>query len=581
MKRIVTFILTITCLTATACQKERGYTGFVDPSESSIAQMSISTDKAMYAPGETVTFTIENPSSGSMKVRYRHLGDVIETAALTDRSWTWIVPQTDGSGYLVEIFLSSGNVEQALATIAVDVSSDWNKFPRYGFLSSYQKMDKEATEKVIEKLNRLHINGIQFQDWHYKHHWPLAGTAEEPIENYLDIASRTSSLTTIKNYISSIHDRGMKAIFYNLCFGALDDSATDGVKESWHLYKDNKAETKDVHELGEPFKSSIYITNPANPDWQEYIGDRNDEIYSVLDFDGYQIDQLGDRGQLYDYDGNMVHLAGTYTAFINAMKSRHPKKELIMNSVSQYGAKEIVSTGKVTFAYNEVWEDRFTDLKDIIDRNNSYTDGGIKTVFAAYMNYDKGKGYFNTPGILLTDAVMFALGGSHLELGEHMLTTEYFPNNNMTMDAELEKSIITYYDFLTAYQNLLRDGGTFNNIQVTTPETDIQIKPWGPAVGHIVTLCKDMGERQVIHLLNFRNADSTSWKDSNGTMPEPEKVDALEIEIDAAKPVRRLWMASPDIYLGVPAELAFTQSGGKIRTEIPSLKYWNMIVIEY
>ena len=100
MKRIVTFILTITCLTATACQKERGYTGFVDPSESSIAQMSISTDKTMYAPGETVTFTIENPSSGSMKVRYRHLGDVIETAALTDRSWTWIAPQTDGSGYL-------------------------------------------------------------------------------------------------------------------------------------------------------------------------------------------------------------------------------------------------------------------------------------------------------------------------------------------------------------------------------------------------------------------------------------------------------------------------------------------------
>ena len=243
MKRIVTFILTITCLTATACQKERGYTGFVDPSESSIAQMSISTDKAMYAPGETVTFTIENPSSGSMKVRYRHLGDVIETAALTDRSWTWIVPQTDGSGYLVEIFLSSGNVEQALATIAVDVSSDWNKFPRYGFLSSYQKMDREASDKVIEKLNRLHINGVQFQDWHYKHHWPLAGTAEEPTENYLDIASRTSSLTTIKNYISSIHDRGMKAIFYNLCFGALDDSATDGVKESWHLYQDNEAET--------------------------------------------------------------------------------------------------------------------------------------------------------------------------------------------------------------------------------------------------------------------------------------------------------------------------------------------------
>lgn len=49
--------------------------------------------------------------------------------------------------------------------------------------------------------------------------------------------------------------------------------------------------------------------------------------------------------------------------------------------------------------------------------------------FAAYMNYNKAdnRGEFNTPGILLTDAVMFALGGSHLELGgDHMLCKSTF-----------------------------------------------------------------------------------------------------------------------------------------------------------
>ena len=49
------------------------------------------------------------------------------------------------------------------------------------------------------------------------------------------------------------------------------------------------------------------------------------------------------------------------------------------------------------------------------------------------MNYNKAdnRGEFNTPGVLLTDAVMFALGGSHLELGgDHMLCKEYFPNEN-------------------------------------------------------------------------------------------------------------------------------------------------------
>lgn len=71
------------------------------------------------------------------------------------------------------------------------------------------------------------------------------------------------------------------------------------------------------------------------------------------------------------------------------------------------------------------------------------------------MNYNKAdnRGEFNTPGILLTDAVMFALGGSHLELGgDHMLCKEYFPNENLTMSEELKTAMVRYYDFLTSYQ---------------------------------------------------------------------------------------------------------------------------------
>lgn len=567
-----------------SCQKERGYTGFVDPSESSIEQMSISADKAIYAPGQTANFTINSSASNVMKVRYRHLGDVIETTDIMGESWTWTVPQEDFTGYLVEVFISSGNVEQTLATIAVDVSSDWKKFPRYGFLSSYQQMSKIAIDKVIGKLNRLHINGVQFQDWHFKHHWPLSGNAENPDESYLDVASRITYLSTLKDYISSIHNNGMKAIFYNLCFGALDDAAEDGVSERWYLYTDNKGKNKDVHPLTAPFKSSIYIVNPGNPQWQSYIGDRNDEIYKTLDFDGYQIDQLGFRGELFNYEGNTVWLHDTYAPFINAMKTRHPDKELIMNAVGDYGADQIIGTGKVAFAYNEVWEGEaeFTDLKSIIEKNNDRIEGGIQTVFAAYMNYDVGKGFFNTPGILLTNAVMFALGGSHLEMGEHMLTTEYFPNNNMTMDAELEKSMVTYYDFMTAYQNLLRDGGEFNSVNVKTDEeSNIPIKDWEPLTGNVITLCKDMGEKQIVHLLNFLDADSTSWRDNLGTMPEPRKVEAFSIEMEISKEVKKIWIASPDINLGVPQELDFTQDNGIVKIDIPSLKYWDMLVIEY
>ena len=94
----------------------------------------------------------------------------------------------------------------------------------------------------------------------------------------------------------------------------------------------------------------------------------------------------------------------------------------------------------------------------------------MKTVFAAYMNYDKAgssTGEFNTPGVLLTDAVIFALGGSHLELGDHMLCREYFPSTALQMNDVLKTAMIRYYDFMTAYQNLLRDKDTEAEISVS------------------------------------------------------------------------------------------------------------------
>lgn len=98
--------------------------------------------------------------------------------------------------------------------------------------------------------------------------------------------------------------------------------------------------------------------------------------------------------------------------------------------------------------YNEVWgkdndrtEAKFSHLKTIIDENNEYSGNQLNTVFAAYMNYwlAENVGEFNAPGVLLTDAVMFALGGSHLELGPHMLCKEYFPNDNLKMTEALKR----------------------------------------------------------------------------------------------------------------------------------------------
>ena len=592
MKRMIfnTIALGLVLTVSAACQKELGYTGFVDQDAAASAEISLSTDKAVYKAGETVNFSASSMPEGAIYVRYKHLGQQLgDEQALAGPTWTWDTPVEDYKGYMAEIYQKSASGETVLATIAIDVSSDWSKFPRYGFLATFNEMSQESSEDVIAGLNRLHINGVQFQDWHWKHHWPLAQdkTTMEPLETYIDIASRNTSLQTIRNYIASCHKYGMKAIFYNLCFGALEDAAEDGVSEEWFIFKDTGHQEKDVHTLGAPFKSSIWLTNPADEGWLSYLGERTDDIYENLGFDGYQIDQLGGRGTVYDYNGEVVDLTESYAGFINYMKDRQPEKDLIMNAVSSFGSRQILGTGKTAFAYNELWgsEAQFSDLKKVIDANISYGGENMKTVFAAYMNYGKANnpGSFNTPGILLTDAVMFALGGSHLEMGEHMLCKEYFPNSNLGMSAELENAIIAYYDFMTAYQNLLRDGGTFNDVAVSSSDGTYAFKSWEPAAGNIITLAKEVGNRQTIHFLNFLNADSTSWRDLNGTMPEPSEVNNLSVTIQLPenKTVESAWIASPDIECGASRTLAFTQEGQTVTLVVPSLKYWDMLVLEY
>ena len=182
--------------------------------------------------------------------------------------------------------------------------------------------------------------------------------------------------------------------------------------------------------------------------------------------------------------------------------------------------------------------------------------------------------------MLLTDAVIFALGGSHLEMGEHMLCKEYFPNSNLGMSEELQQAMVAWYDFLVAYENLLRDGGELNDVTVASTDGKLSFTTWAPTLGKVVTLGRKVGERQVVHLLNFSQANSLSWRDLNGTMPEPQKVESAEIEIVVTEPVERVWMASPDINGGAVRTLPFEQTASGIRLTLPSLKYWDMIVLE-
>ena len=584
MKNILFVALLSLIITSYNCKKDRikDNTGLIN--QQSSEAVNIATDKAIYAPGEKVTFSIDKKLPAGTIISYKYLNYEVQKETLAGTSWNWTAPATDFSGYMVELSGNENGKNKIYGCIAVDVSSDWSHFPRYGFLSAYGQLSNNYMDSVLNYLNRLHINGLQFYDWDYEHHQPLAGTVSDPAENWKDIANRTNYKSTVDYYISSAHTRNIMAMSYNLCYGALNDAASDGVSDQWYMYKDIQHQTKDVLNLPPPFKSKIYLLDPSNVQWQQYIAGKTNDMYAVYKFDGYHVDQMGDLGTTYDYNGDKINVANGFNSFLTAMKKFSSSKRLVMNAVNQFG-QEGIATAPVDFLYTEVWapNEGYSDLARIIQDNNSFSNNTKQTVLTAYMDYNlaESPGYFNTPGVLMTDAVIFAFGGAHLELGEHMLGKEYFPNNNLQIHADLKSAMINYYDFLTSYQNILRSGGTFNNPIITSSDGKMKLNNWPPASGSVSVIGKDLGQKQIINLINFVNASSLNWRDADGKQTVPQTFTNVALNFQSSKTIKKIWFASPDVDFGASQNIDFTQSGNSVNFTLPSLQYWDMIVIEY
>ncbi|MBD0258125.1 MAG: glycoside hydrolase family 66 protein, partial [Cytophagales bacterium] len=491
-----------------------------------LAQTRISeihTDKARYNPGSTVNFTLtlnQAQSGLSLEVRNFHLNTIVAPQTVTvpgtgtTVTWSWTPPNTDYKGYLVSVRLKSGTTILDETSIGVDVSSDWGRFPRYGFLSKFGYKSDWDMDVMIRQLNRYHLNGIQFYDWMDKHHRPLAGTTTSPATTWYDLANRLTYFETVKGYIDRGHNHNMKAMFYNLAYGAYPNSSADGISSTWGLYRDQTHTTRYSYG-GWPTTWEVPvldIQDPSNTNWRNYIFAENNKVYNAtnLHFDGWHVDQLGDPGTTYNYNGTRVYLDQTYGPFLTAAKNARTDRELVMNAVNQYGqgGTNGIAQAPVKFLYAELWtgNEEYYNLGNLVQQNESIKSGS-KTVFAAYVNKGKSNsvGTFNDAAVLMADATIFAFGGAHIELGEHMLGNEYFPNSNLQMSAQLQKDIIRYYDFLVAYENVLRDGRTFNNV---TLSGGTNVRYWPPVQGKVATVGVSWSGKQVFHLLNYAQAQT-------------------------------------------------------------------------
>ena len=425
-------------------------------------------------------------------------------------------------------------------------------------------------------------------------------------------------------------------MFYDLLYGVTGNivdgkpetpanlDGKDGINSDWgwiDLHANDKG-GYDLHQVQYPLGSwpSIYVMNPGNQHWVNYLSEEIKKVYQHLKFDGYHIDQLGRQREAYytnlqskTENGQKVYTGGDrrdthdfegyYANFINRMKSDSKDKSLVMNAVSNFGGPNIVGTGNVEFGYNEMWgdDDYLWNYRKIIqDNRRNNRKNTFNTVFAAYLHCRNGNsGKFHTSSALFGNATIFALGGSRIELsGDHMLFTEYFPDNARKMSNELQKSIIHYYDFLVAYENYLRDGNAETSVNMTMDGVNVaawdisepdptkekaEYQTIGPKPYSVNTYSTTKGNVTAIQLLNYSNVsrDNFNVRDLKETMPEPNVLLNKKIVLDDATSVSRIWVASPDCFGGAPQEVVFTQNNGKVTFTLPSLEYWTMVVVEH
>ena len=179
---------------------------------------------------------------------------------------------------------------------------------------------------------------------------------------------------------------------------------------------------------------------------------------------------------------------------------------------------------------------------------------------------------------MLTDAAIFAAGGSHIEVGDHLLCNSYFPNSNLVMPCGLQESLVHYYDFLVAYENLLRD--SVSALPVTLQTTGTHPLSDTAATGKIWVMSRTKGNTQIFHLINLTTATTLNWNDPSDNQPVPDTLLNIPLSFTTDSTVTGIFAASPDWNNGAPAAVAYTQNGSAVNLTLPYLNYWTMITVQ-
>lgn len=520
--------------------------------------------RAFFRPGEHIQLEVafDQPVRGTLEATIFHLADTVATWQMAIDGPTAVIEGTVSSkapaGYGVFVrWLDTDGLVRATASTAFDVLECWTQAPRYGFLSEFGP-DRHNEVETMRWATRYHLNGLQYYDWQYRHE-----TLVPPTDLYADLLGRRLSLKTIARLIEAGHSRGIAAMPYTTAYAASDAFFLE--HPDWAL----------VDTFGRPLRlgeAFLVIMNPApGTPWSLHLLDEFANTLKQVPFDGIHIDQYGPPFVGIDAQGHPVDLAKAFPALIDSAaalvhEQRGAAGTLIFNAVGNWPV-DTVACADEDVIYIEVWPPYrdFLDLGRIV--NHAQQIGSTKrVVLAAYIEPARVVNW------RLADAIIFASGGYHLELGEPgvMLSDPYFPKFKQ-LDPSAWAILGRYYDFLVRYGEVLGTRATAAPARART--LTISDHP------QVIPIARQGAGFDSFSLINLTGLPHHEW--DTPLSPGPTLLANLDICVEVEAPVARIWWASPDGDDLAARPVSFDRQTDHIYFQIPHLEYWNLIVLEY
>ncbi|MEO6702740.1 MAG: glycoside hydrolase family 66 protein, partial [Jatrophihabitantaceae bacterium] len=230
-------------------------------------------------------------------------------------------------------------------------------------------------------------------DWMWRHENPVQKNPDGSLPStWTAWNGDVISPAAVKTFIAAAHNHTVAAMPYTMSYAALQNYQTvSGVSPSWGL---NYAST------GQPWafmmkpnqpNTNLYIFNPANTSWQNYITAKYIDEVNTMGFDGVHLDQLGNWGAMTDTSGNPVDipsgLASLVAASRTALNASASGKVLGINAVDGFGGDNVATGKNTNYLYSELWDNHetYSAIKTYLDTQQAES-GAIPSVIAAYPN---------------------------------------------------------------------------------------------------------------------------------------------------------------------------------------------------